>query len=199
MADPYKTLGVPPGASDDEVKSAYRELARKYHPDRYADNPLADLAAEKMKEVNDAYDQINSMRKGTGQSNYSGWENNGASQFSDIRRLISARRVTEAEELLDGTPVHLRDAEWHFLKASVQYTRGWLDQAYGNFARAHQMDPGNREYQAAFNQMQWQRQTGRAPGTGYHTQGGYGGGCSVCDFCTALYCTSCCCDCMSGC
>lgn len=64
MRDPYEVLGVDPSASDDEVKKAYRELARKYHPDNYQNNPLADLAEEKMKEVNEAYDAVTKMRSG---------------------------------------------------------------------------------------------------------------------------------------
>ena len=64
MNDPYAVLGVSPNASDDEVKKAYRDLARKYHPDNYHDNPLADLAQEKMKQINEAYDQIQKMRSG---------------------------------------------------------------------------------------------------------------------------------------
>ena len=58
MKDPYEILGVSKDASDDDVKAAYRELAKKYHPDKYIDNPLADLAAEKMKEINEAYDKM---------------------------------------------------------------------------------------------------------------------------------------------
>ena len=66
MNDPYSVLGVSPSASDDDVKKAYRELARKYHPDNYHDNPLADLASEKMKEINEAYDSITKSRESGG-------------------------------------------------------------------------------------------------------------------------------------
>ena len=66
MTDPYQVLGVNPGASDDEVKRAYREMSRKYHPDTYANNPLSDLAEEKFKEVQEAYRQIMDMRSGNG-------------------------------------------------------------------------------------------------------------------------------------
>lgn len=212
MTDPYSILGISPNASDDEVKAAYRDLARKYHPDSYQGNPLADLAGEKMKEINQAYDQIMNQRKSGGNANrqqsYSGNNYNrsgygqgqrsysGSSQFADIRRLINTGRVTQAEELLDGVPHHNRDAEWHFLKGSVQYSRGWLDDAYSNFSRACEMDPNNGEYRAAFNQLQWQRQTGRPQGYGMNT--GYpAGGCSCCDVCAAMYCANCCCDCMT--
>ncbi len=68
MRDPYSVLGVKPDASDQEIKKAYRELARKYHPDNYVDNPLADLAEEKMKEVNEAYEAIQKQRSGGGGS-----------------------------------------------------------------------------------------------------------------------------------
>ena len=63
MTDPYKVLGVSPSATDEEVKDAYRKLAKKYHPDQYADSPLKDLADEKMKEINEAYDAITAKRK----------------------------------------------------------------------------------------------------------------------------------------
>ena len=63
MQDPYAVLGISPQATDAEVKAAYREMARKYHPDNYADNPLSDLAQEKMQEINEAYDTIIRMRQ----------------------------------------------------------------------------------------------------------------------------------------
>ena len=68
MKDPYKVLGVSPNASDEDIKNAYRALARKYHPDNYAaDNPLSELATEKMKEINEAYDEIQRGRAHKGQ------------------------------------------------------------------------------------------------------------------------------------
>ena len=66
MKDPYEVLGVSPGASEEEIKKAYRDLARKYHPDNYQNNPLADLAQEKMKDINEAYDALTKKRSSTG-------------------------------------------------------------------------------------------------------------------------------------
>ena len=113
MRDPYAVLGVDRRASDEEVKDAYRELARKYHPDRYADNPLSDLAQEKMQEINEAYDEImNSRRRNSGGSNSTGGNYyNPGSNFADIRSYITSGRIEEAQELLDGIPMEKRDAE----------------------------------------------------------------------------------------
>ena len=69
--NPYDVLGVSQNASDDEVKKAYRELSRKYHPDANVDNPLADLAEEKFKEIQEAYDEIMRQRS-QGGSSYGG-------------------------------------------------------------------------------------------------------------------------------
>ena len=76
--DPYKVLGITPQTSDDDVKRAYRELARKYHPDNYVNNPLADLAEARMKEINEAYDMIMDQRSGKTSSQQT--ENNNAYQ-----------------------------------------------------------------------------------------------------------------------
>ena len=70
ITDPYKVLNVGPDASDDEIKKAYRELARKYHPDHYHGSPLEEMAEEKMKEINEAYAMIQKQRKGGGQQPY---------------------------------------------------------------------------------------------------------------------------------
>lgn len=214
MTDPYQVLGVSPSATDEQIKSAYRELARKYHPDNYVNNPLADLAQEKMKEINEAYDQIQRQRKQQQQS-YSGqasanrgysnagysrqsYSGQGRSQFADIRQLLNSNRLSEAEELLEGIPQQRRDAEWYYLRGRVFYVHGWLDQAYSYYTRAVQMNPGNAEYQTTLNQLMWQRNTGRP-------SGGYGdyrnvqsGGMSGCDMCSGLICADCCCECMGG-
>lgn len=148
MADPYKVLGVSPNATDDQIKTAYRELAKKYHPDNYANNPLSDLAGEKMQEINEAYDAIVAQRKSgqNGQRVYgqeSGSYSQGSSQFADIRRLINSGRIAEAQELLDGVANASRDAEWYFLKGCIYHTRGWLDEALSSFQKACSLNPNN--------------------------------------------------------
>lgn len=204
MTDPYQILGVGPNATDDEVKAAYREMAHKYHPDNYANNPLADLASEKMKEINEAYDAITAQRKsGAGYNGGSsgGGAYNGAasSQFADIRRMIQSGRSEDAAELLDGIPAARRDAEWYFLKGSVLYSRGWLDQAYRNMSQAVSMAPQNPEYRAAMNQMSWQRNNGTNQTQQYRgAQPPAMGGCNGCDMCQSLICADCCCECMGG-
>ena len=195
MKDPYKVLGISPNATDDEVKAAYRELAKKYHPDNYGDNPLSDLAQEKMQEINEAYDAIIRMRRqgGNGSSGNQTGGYGGNSRYADIRNLIRLGRTIDAETLLDGVPAPARDAEWYFLKGSVLYKKGWLDDAYNHFSTATRMDPQNPEYQAAFNRMDAARRHG-----GYRVDPMSGGGCSACDMCQGLLCADCCCECMGG-
>ena len=185
MKDPYAVLGVPKTASVDEVKKAYRDLARKYHPDNYVNNPLADLAEEKMKEINEAYDAIIKSRASssgyTGSSNraYSG---SGKDCYAEIRRAISANDIAYAEELL--SQISIRDAEWNFLMGSVMLRKGWYDSARSYFQRAYSMDPTNPEYAEALNRMS-------TPGGG----GFSGGMITPCDCCAGLMCADCLCDC----
>ncbi len=197
MTDPYKVLGVSPSATDDEVKKAYRELAKKYHPDNYADNPLADLAQEKMKEINEAYDTITRARKsggsaggysggysqGYGGSAYqsSGYQSSGTS-YAQIRQAINSGNLQYAEQLLDACPT--RDAEWNFLMGSLYYRKGWLDDARSFFQRAVGMDPANGEYRQALSMVSGANSPYRQTGYGPPAQGS----CDMCDMCTTMMC-----------
>lgn len=204
MSDPYKALGVSRTATDEEIKDAYRKLAKKYHPDQYAESPLKELADEKMKEINEAYDTITAQRrsgsKGGYSAGYGSGYNTGAgaygpSGFGDVRSLIMSGRFADAEQILNGVPADRRNAEWYFLKGSVLYRRGWLEEAKDHFSRACQMDPGNPEYSAALNQAMNQR--GGMYG-GYNPGRSAGGECNTCDMCSGLLMADCCCECMGG-
>ena len=63
MIDPYSVLGVNRGASDEEIKKAYRSLSRKYHPDANINNPNKAQAEERFKEIQAAYNQIMDERQ----------------------------------------------------------------------------------------------------------------------------------------
>ena len=156
MRDPYQVLGVPSTATDEEVKKAYRDLARKYHPDNYHDNPLADLAQERMKEINEAYEAVQSQRKAARAGGYSGGYGgyqagyqSGGSRYQRIRMAISQGNLNLAEELLNAMTDH--DAEWSFLKGAICYRRGWLDEARRYYQNAVNMDPDKQEYQRALD------------------------------------------------
>ena len=197
MKNPYEVLGVSKNATDDEIKSAYRALARKYHPDNYADNPLSDLAGEKMKEINDAYDEIINSRKHRSSSksdNTYNASNSGSTKFPEIRNLINQGRLEQAQELLDGVPPQNRDAEWYFLNGTVLYRRGWFDQAYTSFATAVRMNPQNPEYRNAMNNAQRQTSAQYNPYRSYGTSSD----CNACDICQGLMCADCLCEMFGG-
>ena len=194
MKDPYKILGVSRDATDIEIKNAYRALARKYHPDNYAKDPdMAELATEKMKEINEAYETITKERKGGSKGG-----DGKTATYAEIRNMINARRMREAEAALARIPVADRTADWHFLESLVLMQRGYVNDAMRELETACQMDPTNMEYQQAkqmFNQ--------RAAGYGRTYYGGGSsnynqGGCSSCDVCQGLICADCCCECLGG-
>ena len=195
MNDPYKVLGVSRDATDEEIKKAYRELARKYHPDNYVDNPLADLVQEKMKEINEAYDQIQKMRAGgsSGSRSYSSDEGGDYSgELYRIRNMINSGRYSEADITLDSIPQNARNAEWNFLKGCVLAQRGAYYEAVRYYETACYLDPSNGEYRRALDMM---RSRGASHGQPYRTSSSSD---TACDCCTSLICADCCCECMGG-
>ena len=192
MTDPYEVLQIPGTATDEEVKKAYRELARKYHPDNYHDNPLADLAQEKMKEINAAYDAIQKERSGRGaggaQQSYGGYQyqqrqaSSGSPAFQRVRMAINRNDLGMAEQLLRQMDDH--NGEWNFLMGIICYRRGWVDEARRDYQTACQMEPGNPEFRQALNFVE-NNQAGYRP-EGYEV---FSSGCGGDNMCGRLACT----------
>ena len=201
MKEPYSILGVSKNATDEEIKIAYRDLARKYHPDNYDDdNPLKDLAKEKMQEINEAYDRITKDRakkKNGGSSDES--EYTGSAAYGYVRRLINDRNFKAAELELTKIPQAERTAEWHYLASVLLMHRNRVNDAMRELEIACNMDPGNLEYQRAKEMF---NNTANTYGHTYYTSGNpYGRRPSThdaCDCCTNLICLDCLCECMGG-
>jgi len=178
MQDPYRVLGVSQAASEDEIKKAYRTLAKKYHPD--VNNGSADAEA-RMKEVNEAYSQIMKMRReGTGSSaygqgaysgssggygygnsgyygygNYGGYQQNsytGNPQLTAARNYVRSGHYHEAMHVLEN--IHERSAEWYYLSGEANLGLGNRIAALNYARQAVNMDPNNFEYQALLARLE---------------------------------------------
>lgn len=206
MSNPYQVLGVSPNATDEEIKTAYRELARKYHPDKYRDSDLADLANEKMKDINAAYEEIQKMRSNQGFSggqyqnenrsySYQGnpsTDENTSPLYAEIRTLINQNQLREAERKLYTVPEFERGGEWFYLMGCILYKRGYMTDAQRMFNRASESDPFNAEYRNAKEQLfQQSQQYGEMYRRNSDTA-------TFCNCCSDLICADCCCELMGG-
>ncbi len=187
MRDPYEVLGVSKNATQDEIKSAYRKLAKQYHPDKYIGNPLADLASEKFKEINEAYETLTGANSGYNQSGSS----SGAGMFAQVRNLINMNSLDEAERILDNASD--RNAEWFYLKGLIYIRRGWHEQGVNFLRQAVNMDPYNSEYRRTLSAIESQRMQYRDVGGGMMSNSD-----QMCNCCSNLLCADCCCECMGG-
>ena len=188
--DPYKVLGVSPGASDEEIKQAYRRLAKQYHPDR---NPGDPVAAKKMQEVNAAYEQIKNpdAYKRAGQSSYGAGQGYGGYGYDPFGGAWQQRRYTgdqyqqaaeqyirfgryrEALNALNSTTE--KNARWYYLSALANDGLGNQVTALEHIKRAVSMEPDNMEYLQTLEDIQnggaaYRRQAGNF--RGFQMRGG---------------------------
>lgn len=190
ITNPYEVLGVSPQASNDEIKKAYREICKKYHPDSYVGNPLSDLAEDKFKEAQQAYEQImNDRERGYERGGeYSGSAGDDA-QLMEVYNYLTARRYSDALRVLSG--IANRSARWYYFSSVANAGVGNNMIAIEHGRQAVNMEPGNQEYADFLNRLEWQSQ--RYQGT-RADRGFTGTGNICCD----LWCADSCCECMGG-
>lgn len=192
--NPYEVLGIKPGASEQEIKSAYRQLVKQYHPDQYHNNPLQELAKNKLTEINSAYDMLTKNSSSSSSSNNYSSSSNTSNQGSDLaeaRSQINKKNFRAAEEILNRS--NNKSAEWYFLTGVLQMNKGWYDSALNNIRTAANMDPSNIEYKNTLQQFQSRSKNYSNPY--YRTTANSA---SACDCCFNLWCLDSLCECFGG-
>ncbi len=198
----YNTLGLDSNASEDDIKAAYKTLAQKYDVEKYSAGPMRDDAAQKMDEINEAFDVLMSFMR-TGQENASvsaaPGSHSSMGQYAAVRQMINTGRVDEALAELSALQNVANDAEWNFLMGSAYYYKGWLDQARYYFQNAVRLAPGNREYEAALRNLQDSSQgemNGNPYGNGDPSAAAMN---CACNTCSLMCCINSCCGMGRGC
>ena len=204
MNNPYKVLGVKEDASQEEIRAAYLDLVKKYHPDKFSEAHAKELANEKLVEINEAYELLTKKQesgrtadsRNYGGSGYSGggsaYSGPNASDFARVRMFINQNNLQAAKQVLDS--LSIRNAEWYYLYGIIYLRQGWYDKAREYITHAYQQEPGNPEYSSAYNSL---RGSGATYTRGASGNAG-GGSCSGCDVCSGLICADCCCECMGS-
>ena len=207
MVDPYRVLGVDRSASDEEIKKAYRNLSRKYHPDANINNPNKAQAEERFKEIQAAYNQIMDDRQngsyssgyGYGNSSYSyGYDDNSGRSSVEMQaaaNYINARQFAQAMNVLMSVPDENRSGQWYFFAAVASQGLGNLNDAREYISRAIALEPSNfryRQFQQSINfSSSWYENTGASYGY-YRPYSGLARWCISMAFLN-LICNLCCC------
>lgn len=203
MNNPYEILGIKEGASEEEIKQAYRDMVKKYHPDKYVDNPLQDLAEEKMREINEAYDYLiknagnAGSRSYTSSNTYSNRESYSSGSsfregFQRVRDSINRNDLAGAEAQLNT--ISDMNAEWFYLRGVINMKKGWYSGAYRDIQEAVNRDPSNYEYRETLNRLNNSNNNYRD--YSYRSRGDSSD--DLCNTCMCLLCSDQLCECMGG-
>ncbi len=191
--DAYNVLGITKSATQAEIDAAFRRLMDKYSEEKYAGNPLADLAASKRKELEEAYDTIIKERAKSGNTQQNTYSQQNTSsrdpRYADIRQKIEYGDLNTASRILQS--ISIRDAEWHYLSGCIALRRGLYNEAFSSFRTATDKDPSNQEYRNAYLHMQQQSQSYRNVGSDMQQA-------QCCNCCSNLLIADCCCECLGG-
>lgn len=220
MANPYEVLGVAPGASDDEIKKAYRNLSRKYHPDANINNPNKELAEERFKEVQQAYDQIMKEKQqgysydsfggssqggyygdfgtfggfgryGGGQKYSTGSSDTDTIELQAAANYINHRCYREALNVLAN--IKNRSAKWYYYSAMANAGTGNNVTAKEHIAQACAMEPNNMQFRAFEQQLNYGGDWYSNMGRGYARP--FAGSSSFClSLCLMNVLCNCCCN-----
>ncbi len=171
--DPYKVLGVSYNASEDEIKKAYRNLSRKYHPDANVGKPNQKEYEEKFKEVQQAYNIIMDQKQGKnraqgyaedfwgfggqgfGSQGFAGQRQNETKDSQYIRSAVNYIQNGYYREGLNVLEqVRDRDGQWYYYSALANYKVGNNAIALDHARAACALEPDNFYYANLLNHLQ---------------------------------------------
>lgn len=200
----YKLLGVSEYSTDREISEAYFALRKKYMEERFSDGEKGNEAAEKLTEIDNAYEEIKRYRS----------EHNVGSDNDLYKRVDEALKngdLNTAQTVLDSFDE--RGAEWHYLQSVVYYKKHWMNECKKQLEIAMALDEKNSKYKETYDRLieKMKGETASDSNADWNKSGSKGatssssnydepqmGGDSCFDFCCQLLlcnlCMNCCCN-----